>query len=349
VESAISEAAAQRPDVDAAATQVARRRTSARGDGVPGRPTAVPPAVIVGLVAVIWGVTFTVAESATRTLPPTDLVAWRFGIAFLLLAVFHRPAGRIPRPLRRRAVALGALLGIGFLLQTWALTAVGAMMSGFYTGLVVVFAPVIGWAVFRERMGRAGIVAIGTAAAGITVIAFRESGLGAGEILSLSSAAAWALHLVLLSRWADPRHALQLGRIQVAVVAAMALLMIVVDAMFSGRTPLPVAPSDSGTWMSVLFLAVLASAAAMVLLSWAQPRVSVVRGAVILTLEPVVAAVTDLVRGVQPGARTIWGAALLLLAMHMVNVSARDGSEPANARGRHAAPRSPRRRARRAA
>ncbi len=295
--------------------------------------------MVVAFVAVVWGVTFTVAENTTAQLPPTDLVAWRFGLGAVVLMVFQRSAGRLPTLLRRRAIILGGLLGVGFLLQTWALTVVGAMMSGFYTGLVVVLAPLLGWMMFRERMGRAGIVAIGTATAGIAVIGFRESGLGPGEVLSLLAAATWALHMVLLSRWSDSRHAIRFGCIQLAVVAAMAQLVIVMDAGVTGRSVLPTLPSDGGTWISVVFLAVLASAVAMVLLSWAQPRISVGRAAVILTLEPVVAALTDIMTGARPSPRTVLGAALLFVAMYTVNAYGRTiSSGRTDKRGRHAAP-----------
>ena len=75
--------------------------------------------------------------------------------------------------------------------------------------------------------------------------------------------------------------------------------------------------------MYVAFLALLGTAAAMVLLSWAQSRTSATRAAIILTLEPAVAGVTAAVTGSEFGARTVAGGVLLVTAMVIVELVAR--------------------------
>lgn len=284
------------------------------------------PAIVVAMVAAVWGVTFTVVDGATDVMPPADLVAWRFGLGALVLLLV-RPRGRsMPAALARRAVILGSLLGCGFLLQAWAMTYTDAMMSGFLTGLLVVIAPVVGWLIFRDRVPLAGWAAVATACVGLAVLGWRETSLGPGEILTLLAATAWGVHLVLLARWAQPAFAIGLARIQLATVAGLALAVIGLGALSTGRSPLPSLPPTRAAWMSVVFLALIASAAAMVALSWAQSRMSATRAAVILTLEPAAAGITAAVLGVPLDGRTVIGGSLLIAAMLVVELPGRPRS-----------------------
>ena len=132
----------------------------------------------------------------------------------------------MPAALRRRGIVLGALLGLGFLLQAWAMTDTDATMSGFLIGTLVVLAPIIGWAVFRVRPARATWIGVAVATAGLAILSLQAAGFGRGEALTLLAACLWALHLVLLSRWGSADFALELARIQTATVTAMALLAV---------------------------------------------------------------------------------------------------------------------------
>ncbi|WP_196073339.1 DMT family transporter [Nakamurella alba] len=279
--------------------------------------------------ALIWGVTFAVTEHAVDGMAAADLVAWRFGLgAVVLVAVAAvrsrgRRATRITGRDRRRAVALGAVLGAGFLLQAWALTMTDALMSGFLTSLLVVFAPLTAWLVFRERITGTIWTGVLVTVGGLALLSFRSGGFGPGELLTLVSAALWGVHLVLLSRWCTPATSAAYARIQVVTVAVLALAVVAVGGTLTGSGPLPQLPSAPGAWAAVLFLAVLATAAAMLLLSWGQARVSASRAAVLLALEPAVAGVTAAVLGAPLTTSTVVGAVLLIGAVLVVELPAR--------------------------
>jgi len=287
---------------------------------------AVLPVLALAAVALIWGVSFTVVDAVTGSLPPADLVAWRFGLGALALLLVRRSSAPMVGALRIRAVVLGGLLGAGFLLQAWAMAYTDALMSGFLTSLLVVIAPVIGWLLFRERLSPAGWSGVAIAAAGLTVLSLQAVGFGLGELLTLGSATLWGLHVVLLSRWSKPEHAIGLARIQTATVAAMAFGAGAVQSVFTGSNPWPAMPADAKTWLSIAFLAVLATAAAMVLLSWSQSRITATRAAIILTLEPVAAGLTAAILGAELTVRTVIGGTLLLGAMYIVELPVRRGS-----------------------
>lgn len=289
-------------------------------------PSPVLPVLAMIAVAVTWGVTFSVVDVAADSMPPADLVAWRFGVATVALLLIRRRAPRMPSALRFRGIVLGGLLGLGFLLQTWAMTDTDAMMAGFLIGTLVVIAPAIGWALFRVRPALSTWIGVAVATVGLALLSLRGGGFGRGEALTLLAAVVWALHLVLLARWGRPAHALELARTQTASVAVMALLTVLVGGVVTGGPLLPAAPADAGSLAGVLFLALPATAVAMVALSWAQPRMSAARAAVILTLEPAAAAGTAVVLGAELGVRTVLGGALLVGAMLIVEVGGSDWS-----------------------
>jgi drug/metabolite transporter (DMT)-like permease len=276
------------------------------------------PVLAVVAVAVTWGVTFSVVDDAAQRMPPADLVAWRFVLATTALLLVRHRGRRMSAGLRLRGIVMGALLGLGFLLQTWAMTDTDAMMAGFLIGTMVVIAPAVGWALFRVRPALSTWIGVAVATSGLALLSLRGGGFGRGEALTLLAAAVWALHLVLLARWGRPAHALELARTQTATVAVMALVTVAVGGAVSGGRLLPEVPPDGGSLAGIVFLALPATAVAMLALSWAQPRMSAARAAVILTLEPAAAALTAAVLGAEIGARTVLGGALLVLAMLIV-------------------------------
>jgi len=73
---------------------------------------------------------------------PARLVGWRFALATLtLLTLRPRVLGDLDRQIVSRGIALGALLGIGFVLCTIGMQTTSVLISAFVTGTTVVFAP----------------------------------------------------------------------------------------------------------------------------------------------------------------------------------------------------------------
>jgi drug/metabolite transporter (DMT)-like permease len=101
------------------------------------------------------------------------------------------------------------------------------------------------------------------------------------------------------------------------------MLVVVVGGLRDGGRLLPAVPADTETWLSIAFLALPATAVAMVALSWAQARVNASKAAIILALEPAAAAATAVVLGAELGPRTIIGGALLISAMVLVELGGR--------------------------
>src|SRR3982750_3366824 len=103
---------------------------------------------LVALMAV-WGSTFAIVRvlvgSGSSPVSPILLVAVRMALAFALLLVLLglRSGLRLGRGLLRDVLVFAALLGAGFILQIEGQHRTTASRSGFLTGLLVVFVPLL--------------------------------------------------------------------------------------------------------------------------------------------------------------------------------------------------------------
>lgn len=283
-----------------------------------------PLAVLVGITAV-WGATFTVVKDAVARMPVMDFLFVRFAVATLvLLALRPRAVRGLGRPGWRRAVLLGVALGVGYVGQTVGLRFTSAAVSGFITGMFVVFTPLIAGLVLRRAVGAAAWAAVGLATAGLGLLSLRGLAVGVGELLTLLCAAAFAVHIVGLGEW-SPRHdAYPLAVVQLGTVTVLTGL-----AAAPGGLALP---PDGAAWAAVGVTAVLATAAGFLGQTWAQARIPPTRAAVVLTLEPVFAGLFAVLAGERLGWRTLAGGGLVLAAMYLVELGPRRAADAEVAR-----------------
>jgi drug/metabolite transporter (DMT)-like permease len=245
----------------------------------------VPALLVLLAVAAVWGVTFVQVKDAVAIYPLFAFLAVRFAIATVTLAPAAAP--RL-RGLRREGAAaaggLGALLAAGYALQTAGLERTTVSSAGFVTGMYVVLTPVIAFAAFRLRVGRAAWAGVAVATAGLAMISGIHGGSAAGDLLVLAGAAVYALQIVLTERYAprfDP-----LGFTAVEMGAAFVALGAVALAL--GQVSLP---HGRTVWGALLVTGVFASALAYLAQTWAQQRTSATRTALVFAAEPVFAAV----------------------------------------------------------
>jgi drug/metabolite transporter (DMT)-like permease len=288
-------------------------------------PTARARLATISLVVVtaIWGSTFVVVKDAVNHMPVMDFLAWRFGIAALaMFLVRPRAVLGLDSRGRRRGVALGLVLGGGYIAQTIGLQHTPASVSGFITGLFVVFTPLCAAVLLRQRVDRATWLAVVLATVGLGLIALHGVSIGSGEALTLLCAFAFGLHIVGLGEWSSEYDAAGLAIVQLATVAVLAIVV----AAPSSLAP----PPDAAVWGAVVLTALPATAVAFFVQTWAQAELAPTRAAVVLTMEPVFAGIFGVaVGGDTLTARTIAGALLVLVAMYAVELGPRQSKDAA--------------------
>lgn len=274
-------------------------------------------AALVSLVgmAMLWGSTFFSMKALVTHIPVADMLAVRFVIASLAIGGLAWRHWRMTASTLRRGLLLGLVYGSGQLVQTYGLARTSASLSGFITGLYVVITPFLAARMLRERVTRSTWLAVLLAVVGLGVLSLRGGlqSFGLGEALTLVSALIYAVHIVLVDRFAGDSDGLALTNVQTLVCAVMALL-----AALPGGVTLP---HGSSQWVWMLYLAVIAGALPIFLQIWAQAYVESTTAAVIMSGEPVWAATFAVLFG---GELLTWqmvtGGAAMVAAMLIVTL-----------------------------
>jgi drug/metabolite transporter (DMT)-like permease len=272
-----------------------------------------------GLLAVTasWGSTFFLIHDLLTRIPVVDFLAVRFAIAAVaMVALAPRAIGRLSRAKRRHAVVLGVLYGSAQILQTAGLAHTPASVSGFITGMYVVCTPLFAALILRTRIGWSTWGAVLLAITGLGVLTLSGFSVGYGEALTLVAAMIYALHIVGLGAWSTPSDAIGMTIVQCIVIA-------VICAVAAAPGGIAV-PHRVGDWLSVVYMALVAGAAALLVQTWAQAHLPPTRSAIIMSMEPVFAALFAVLFGGEPATpRMLLGGGLVLAAMLVVELAPR--------------------------
>lgn len=269
-------------------------------------------------VVFVWGATFVLIKDALAYVSPLLFNLMRMALAAACLgALYWKHIGKI----EARTVGYGALAGLflatGYQFQTAGLRLTTPSKSAFLTGMTVIFVPLL-VAIPRLRPGGtraprwnafvgallafAGIVFMTTPAG--SGLDFR--GINTGDVLTLVCAFGFACHVVTLAHFSPRMRFEQLALLQVSFATVfMAVSLPIFEkpwVHWNGRVV-----------FALVVAAVLATALAFTVQTWAQQILPPTHLAVLFTLEPVFAWLTSwVVLGEGLGLRGGAGAALIL-------------------------------------
>ena len=280
------------------------------------------------LTPVLWGATFPGAKLGIDRIGVYPFMAWTRFVGFLtiLVAIPLVARGGMERGSARRVLLPGLMLGglifVAYILQTEGLLRTTATNAGFITGLYVVFVPLLGLVLFRQRVGWAVWVAVILSVGGLVLLsvpALDDIRLRFGDLLVLCSAFVWAAHVVAIGRLAGRHPSALLSLSQMGWAAAFHLV-----ATLAVGAGLRVGEATTEAWHLLIVTGVLGSGIAYTLQVIAQTEMSAARAVVILAGESVAAAAFS---AVWIGERLLphqWlGAAIVLGAMVLSEMRAR--------------------------
>lgn len=156
------------------------------------------------MVAIIWGTAF-VAQG----------IAGQYGIAYLYNGVSFMLAGLILIPFIPRNTKIskeqwkwmliaGVVLCVATALQQVGLLFTKVANASFLTSLYAVFTPFLLWIGFRERPHWVDLIAVSLAGIGAFMLSTGgQFQVKAGDALELSGSLFWALHFVVLGKYAS--------------------------------------------------------------------------------------------------------------------------------------------------
>jgi drug/metabolite transporter (DMT)-like permease len=258
-------------------------------------------------VTAVWGWTFVVVQDAIAVYGVIPFLAVRFALAGAALAPIYA------MKLTRRSLIVGGGIGVvlaaGYLFQTTGLLFTTPTNSGLITGLFVVFAPLADRLLFGANVSRQVVLAVALSLLGMILLAGGgPEGANWGDLLTLLCAAALGLHIALLSRYAASYDA---GALTLAQILSIALLFVIVWPFFA-----PITLPTPEVWVALLVTGLLASAGAFLVQTTVQQHIPAARTAIILTMEPVFAALFGYwLAGDRLVAVQILGALMILSAL----------------------------------
>lgn len=291
--------------------------------GLPVSSRSLRAHLLLTAVVLVWGATFVMVKGALRDISPLLFNVLRMLLATGTLALLYR---RQLRGLARDTVAAGAVAGlclaIGFQFQTAGLARTTPAKSAFITGLTVVLVPLLSSipglrAPGVHRPGANALVGAALAFIGILLLTTPPhtpwralfGSITLGDALTFICALGFALHVLALAHF-SPRTSL--GPLAVLQVAFCSGIMAT-SLPFFEHPYIHVSPRLIG---ALLIAALLATAAAFTIQSWAQQVLPATHTALIFALEPVFAAITSfLVVGERLSGRSGAGAGLILLGI----------------------------------
>jgi len=298
---------------------------------IPARSRSLRAHILLIAVVAIWGSTFVVVKSALTDVSPLLFNFLRMTIAFLCLALFYRRHfGRMNRRSLLAGAIVGACLAMGYQFQTAGLRLTTPSKSAFVTGMIVVLVPMLSaipalrvrgshipkWnAWLGALIAFAGLVLLTTPPGS----AFDFRSIGLGDLLTLACALGFSLHVLALARLSPRVPFEQLAILQVGFCAAfMAISLPLLEHPW--MRPSLFHPS-ARVLVALLVTAVLATAAAFTIQSWAQKYLPATHTALILALEPVFAWLTSfLFYGERLGRRGASGALLILAGIALTEL-----------------------------
>ncbi len=288
--------------------------------------------VSIGLIAFIWGTTFTVVKGALTDIEPFTFLFLRFSIGAIIIAPFILNNNRWRNlPVKAGCIA-GFFLFVGFSAQTIGLQYTTASKSGFITGLNVIFVPIFVALFAKKRLRKNSILAVLLAVTGLYLLTNpRAQSFNVGDVWTILCAVGFALHIVTLDYYTRKIDYIGLFFLQIITVGALSGVLIPFE---NPNFPVFEYGLSRKVVIALLITGVFATALAFFIQNWAQRITTATRTALLLTLEPVFAALTAYVILTETlGVMGIAGAFLILLGIITAELRIQ-GNSGENTRGR---------------
>src|SRR5690348_2559267 len=167
------------------------------------------PAVILALLALIWGASFMLIKIADRQLAPSTLVLGRLGSATLLLAAIAVVSLGARGTLREIRAAWGWLVvvalvntAVPFWLLSWGETRIDSGLASIIQGAVPIFNALIAFGFFREaRVGGLRLLGLGIGFVGVALlVGAQPEGKLLGALAVVGMALCYAVGTLLAGR-----------------------------------------------------------------------------------------------------------------------------------------------------
>jgi len=275
--------------------------------------------LMIMMVALFWGASYYLSAVGLESLDVFNLNALRFIIAFLLAAALsYRSIRSVTRETLTYSALLAVILTAVYIFATYGIKYTSVSNAGFLSSLAIIFTPILVFIIDRRVPEKKLVVVIAVSVIGIALLTLNDRLVPAvGDILCIICAVFYALHLVVTEKIVKKAsvNAFHIGVFQLGFTGLFNLV-------FSFIIERPGLPDSMKSLAAVLFLSVFCTGIAFIVQSVAQQYTTASHVGVILTLEPVFAAVVAYIfAGEVLLPRAYFGAALLIISLLIMEIN----------------------------
>ena len=262
----------------------------------------------------VWGTTFVIMKDTLDDVKPLFLLAVRFTIGAVLIALVCIPRfKKLDGTYLAYGALMGVLLGSGYIIQTYGLSLTTPGKNAFLTAVYCVIVPFLYWITDKKRPDAYNVTAAVVCFAGVGLLSLTPGSIGGvnlGDMLTLAGGLLYAFHIVVVTHATEKRDDIIL--LTCIQFASAAVICIAGTLIFEGR---PIMPTGRSLY-SLLYLGVMATTVALFLQNWGQRRVPPSPAAVILSFEALFGAAISMMFGYdEPKPRLFIGFALMFAAV----------------------------------
>lgn len=253
--------------------------------------------LIILVATLIWGSTFVIVKDMTDVLPPAWILGVRFSCAAIILAVVFLKKRSLYLTKRHiiGGAACGLALFVAYYLQTVGITDTTPGKNAFLTSTYCVIVPFIAWAVSHKRPTSRNIIAAILCLIGIGLISLQHGfTIGFGDAMTLLCAVFFALHIVLVARFAQECDIYVLTIWQFATVGICSWLAALI---WDGSPDVGAVPLT--TWAALAYLTVFATTLALLFQNIGQAHLPPSSAALLLTTEAVFGVIFSVALGYE--------------------------------------------------
>ena len=238
------------------------------------------------VTTMIWGITFVMVKDALNDAPPYMFAALRFGIAFMLGLVYvNKGIKNITDVEMLGGLFCGFCLFVGYAFQNFGLMETTPSRSAFITSVSVILVPLI-LVLFRMKRVNTRIwIAVVLAIVGLYILLNPTGGgVNIGDILTFGCAVSFAAHVIMQDKYLSKGASISklfLIQIMFVTIFSCASVFIFEDMIINISERLIIA---------LLVTGILATFVAIMFMVWAQTILGPNQTAILLSLEPVFAA-----------------------------------------------------------
>lgn len=254
---------------------------------------------------------FIFSKMILEHLAPFNLLAVRFVIAFILLALLFNKA---LRGLSRRDLLAGAAIGTAFFItmacEMQALTQAASSLVSLLENCAIIFVPLLELVLFKKLPGKLTIISTAAAMLGVVLLALGQGSLSGGFGWGLLAGLCYAAAIIITQKLSQGSSStLGIGIVQIGTMGALAAIATL---LFEA----PHLPASTSEWLMLAMLIIVCTDFGFTLQPMAQSRITAARAGLFCAVSPAIATLLGVtVLGETFGTLDILGLVLILFGI----------------------------------